>query len=270
MAHQVVGIGVVGQLADQVFQRAPCRLQLAAAELGARNAQPRPRDGLGGDDGFVQAARVVIALEPEQQLGADARRVEPVFALGLEAGQTEVGRGFEVLVFDRLEDVPEHAFAQAGTCQPLGEVGAGVGLDQVGIQRSFGRFGHLGIGGLAGDHAEDRGIGQQPLAPQLVEQVLTRGVADIEVVIAQHDVEGLMLQHHARVLHAGRLAHGTHTKVAQLGRHQAARIGVAVDDQRRRVLNGVVHQKHDQPPGRARRRAMSVAVDEAITYGLSA
>ena len=96
---------------------------------------------------------------------------------------------------------------------------------------SLGRLDHLRVGGFAGDHDEDGGVRQQVFAPQLVEQVLARHVGALEVVVAQDDVVGPLLEGQPRFRHTAGLFDVPDPEIAQLCRHHAARRRVAVDDQ---------------------------------------
>ena len=178
-----------------------------------------------------------MPLQPQVQLGADARGIEPVQRALVEAGLAQRCGDGQVTALDVLEDLTQHALALARLDQPLTQAGGGVRLDQVAVERRFGRLCDLGVRGLAGHHQEHGGEGQQLLAPQLVEQVLPVHVAVVEVVVAQHHIELPVLEDVARLAHAAGLHHGAHAEVAQLGREHAARGRVAVDHQRTAGLN---------------------------------
>ena len=230
-AHHVVGIGVAGVFADQALQGAGGLVELPGLQQRAGYAQLGPGQGLGVHHGLVQGLRLGAAAYAQQQLGPHARGIEPEHTFALKAIQAQLGGFFKALVFDGAEDLLQGHLADAGGHQPVPQLGGFVGLEHVAIQRRLGRFGHLGVGGLTGDHDEDRGKRQQLVAAQVVQQVLARGVVAREVLLAQHKIKRLEFELPTRIHGACCLGHRGHTKIAQLRHQNRARGGVAVHNQ---------------------------------------
>jgi hypothetical protein len=97
------------------------------------------------------------------------------------------------MLLHRVKDVLEHTLALARFLEAFEQRVGRKGLDQVAVQRGLGGLGHLLVGGVPGDHDEDRGVRQHLLAPQFFQQVLPGFVAVVEVVVAQHHVVALVL-----------------------------------------------------------------------------
>ena len=213
---------MAGHLADQRVERAAGRHHLARCELGTRDAELRPRQGTRLDDGGVQRLRFGVPVEPQVQLGADARGVEPIDRALLEARLAQLRGSAEVAALDGLEHVAQHALALARLADALAQARRGVRLDQVAVERRLGGLGDPRVRRLAGDHDEHGGEGQQLLAPELVQQVLARHVGAVEVVVAQHHVELPVLEDLSRVLHPARLHHRADAEVAKLRAQHAA------------------------------------------------
>ena len=172
---------------------------MAGLDVHPRHAQLGPRQRLGGDHRFAQHAGLFVAVEAQQQFGADACGVQPVgFAL-FETRQAELGRIVEALCLDGREDGFQMGFAQPGDLQPVEKRGSGEGLEQVAVERRFGSLGHDGVRGFAGDHEEHGGERQQLGAAQVVEQVLPRIRGVGEILFAQHKIELRMFQSCARL-----------------------------------------------------------------------
>ena len=171
-----------------------------------------------------------MVLEAQQQFRAQSRGIQPVTRPVLEPLQAQARGDFELVGLDGFEDAGQRPLAVAGLAQALAQGIGRVGLEQIAVERRLGGLGHLGVVGLAGDHHEHRGVGQQLSAPQVVEQVLAGVRRAGEVLLAQHDVEPARLQRAAGVGHAAGLRDGAHAEVPQLGREDAARSRVGVDD----------------------------------------
>ena len=155
-------------LADQRVERAPCRHDLSRGELRAGDAELGPGQRACLDDGRVQRLGFGMLVEPQIELGADARGVQPVVRALLEARLAQPRRGTEVALLDALEDVAQHALALPRLADALAQAGRGVRLQQVAVERRLRRFGDPRIRRFGGDHQEHRGEGQQLLAAQLV------------------------------------------------------------------------------------------------------
>ena len=171
-AHDVVGIGIAGVVGNQVFQRADRRLHLAAVQHGARYPELGPGQGLGLDDGFVQLFGLGWLVHAQQEFGADAGRIQPVRTLALETRNAQLGGGLKLTRLNGREDLLQGHFAHPRLLQTLTQLRGLVRLEQVAVQRRLGGLGHLGVGGLAGDHDKHGRKRQQLVAPQVVQQVL--------------------------------------------------------------------------------------------------
>ena len=229
-------------LADQALQRARGLLQLSGFQLDTGNAELGPGCGACLAHRFVEGAGLVELVQAHVQLGPDTGCVQPVLAALLEALLADLCSGRKVFLGDRLEDRAQHLLAVPRLQHALFECRCGVGLEQVAVQRRLGGLGDVAIGGLAGHHHENGGVGQQVGAAQVVEQVLPGHHGVVEVVVAQHHVEAAVLEQPARVHRSAGVGHVAHPHRPQHPGEDAARGHVAVDDERTAVADVGIQQ----------------------------
>jgi hypothetical protein len=115
--------------------------------------------------------------------------------------------------------------------QAIGQVAGRVGFEQVAVQRRFGGFGDLGVGGIEGDHEKDGGVGQQLVAAQIVQQILAGTGVLAEVLLAQDDVKSLVFELAARIGYPRALHNRSDAKIAQLIDQNGSGGRIAVNDQ---------------------------------------
>ena len=221
-AEQVPCVGIVGALAQQLFQRGPCLFGQSGFELGARQAEARPGQRLGLQGGAVQARRASVVAEADEEFGGNPRGRQRVVGVGLETGLGDRRSAGQVTRLNGIEDGHEHLLAVACLEHSLRQRCGGVRLEQVAVERGFRCFGHHGVRRFASHHDEHGGVGQRLAVTQFVEQVLPGHGRLVEVVVAQHDVERGAFDETPHVFDAARLHHLAHAHVAQGAGLQAA------------------------------------------------
>ena len=188
-AHDVVGIGKPRVVLDDGGQRLGGIVGLPTFQLRAGHAEACPGEGFGGHNCLVQCLCFGQSTGAQHQFGTDACSIEPVVLAGVEMVFAQGGGGFEVFIFDGGEDALECLFAAARLLDAGFQAHGRVGLDHVGVQGRFGSFRHFGVGGVGGHHHEDRIERQQLVAPEVVQQILSRDGFVFEVVFTDHHIE---------------------------------------------------------------------------------
>jgi hypothetical protein len=168
-----------------------------------------------------------VHLQPQVELNAQPRGVKPVGALAVEALGAEPGGLFEEPGLDGGVDVFERKLALARHEHPLLQRHRGEGLEQVAVERRFGRLGHLAVAPLARHHDEYGGPAQQVRLAAFVEQLVAGlapalALAHMEVHLAEHHVVAAHFEAFAGVEHRGAMHHGLQADVAQLRAEHAA------------------------------------------------